>query len=91
MRRESVCEPKSFRYAVSGRMIQLSSEVPSDDPSFFPTPITMHGKLFQRISLPTGSTAGIRLPTMSMPITQAGDALFRSASVMWRPSTRSTS
>src|SRR5438093_9718401 len=72
-------------------MIQLSSEVPREEPSFFPTPITSQGMLFQRTSLPTGSRPGMRFSTMSMPITQTGAALFKSESVMWRPATRSTS
>src|SRR5438067_9896073 len=58
-------------------MIQLSSEVPREEPSFFPMPITSHGMLFQRTSLPTGSTPGIRFSTISMPITQTGAALFK--------------
>src|SRR2546423_1973580 len=72
-------------------MIQLSSEVPSEEPSFLPIPITWHGVLFQRISRPIGSMPGIRFSTMSLPITHTGAALRKSVSVMCRPATRSTS
>src|SRR5437588_12587915 len=72
-------------------MNQLSREFPSEEPSFFPTPITWHGTLFHRISFPRGSTEGRRFSSRSIPITQTGAELLRAASVVCRPATRATS